>query len=410
MTTVLHHPVTVRGDTPRGDSVSTFAAVPPPDEIPFGRPQIVGNELAYIAQAVAAGKLCGDQTYSELCHAWLQDYCASKRAFLTHSCTAALEMAALLTGVGPGDEVIMPSYTFVSTANAFVLRGATPVFVDIDAETLNIDARLVAAAVTDRTKVIVPVHYAGTPSDMDAIMEVADRYDLFVVEDAAQALGSRWNARPLGGIGHLGCLSFHETKNVTSGEGGALLVNDSRFVERAEIVREKGTNRSQFFRGFTDKYTWVDVGSSFLPGELIAAFLYAQLERADEITQRRRSIVRRYQQELAPLARRGLIKLPGVDLGDAANGHMFYFRARSLAERTKLLNYMHRSGVKAVFHYVPLHSSSGGLRYGRVGSSMQVTDAVANELVRLPVFNGIAQEDQNRVIDLVYEFYRQECD
>jgi dTDP-4-amino-4,6-dideoxygalactose transaminase len=361
--------------------------------------------LEYITEAVGTGGLSGDQTFSKRCHAWLEDYCQSERAFLTHSCTAALEMAALLSGVGPGDEVIMPSYTFVSTANAFVLRGATPVFVDVEPSTLNIDPGLVADAVTERTKVIVPVHYAGVACDMAAIGDIADERGLMIVEDAAQALGSTWHGRPLGGIGHLGCFSFHETKNVTSGEGGALLVNDQRFVERAEIIREKGTNRSQFFRGFTDKYTWVDIGSSFLPGELIAAFLFAQFERAEAITAERRAIVRRYQREFEPLASAGLLTLPRVPLGDVSNGHMFYLRTRGIAERTALLKKLADDGIGAVFHYVPLHSSPAGLRYGRTGSPMPVTDALADDLVRLPVYNGMAEHDQARVIEAVHGFY-----
>jgi len=375
------------------------------EAVPFGRPRIVGHELDYIAQAVAAGELSGDRSFTARCHRWLEATCSSTRAFLTHSCTAALEMAAILTEVGPGDEVIMPSYTFVSTANAFTLRGATPVFVDVRADTLNLDEQLVAAAVTERTRAIVPVHYAGVAAEMGALMKLADRHDLWVVEDAAQALLSTFEDRALGGIGHLGCFSFHETKNVTSGEGGALTVNDPRLVERAEVVREKGTNRSQFFRGATDKYTWVDVGSSYLPGELIAAFLYAQLERANDITAERRAVVRRYEEAFAGLHADGRIALPGVRLSERGNGHMFYFLATDLAARTGLLDHLRGCGVGAVFHYVPLHSSPAGERYGRTGSAMPVTDAVADRLVRLPVYGGITEAEQERVVAAVLDYF-----
>lgn len=380
----------------------------PPDLelIPFGRPFIVGKELYYMAKAVELGGLAGDQAFTKLCHGWLEQHTGSRRALLTHSCTAALEMAAILTEVGPGDEVIMPSYTFVSTANAFVLRGATPVFVDIRRDTLNLDESLVAAAVTERTRAIVPVHYAGVACEMDVLGQLAEERKLWLIEDAAQALQSDWKGRALGSIGHLGCLSFHETKNVIAGEGGALLVNDERLVERAEIIREKGTNRSQFFRGQTDKYTWVDIGSSYLPGELIAAFLYAQLEHADLITAQRRATVRRYQELLQPIAAAGMIELPEIPLSEHGNGHMFYFLARDLEQRTDLLEQLRKAGVGAVFHYVPLHSSPAGRRYGRVGSAMSVTDFVADRLVRLPLYHGMTQAEQDRVLDVVFDFYK----
>ncbi|KVE09211.1 dTDP-4-amino-4,6-dideoxygalactose transaminase [Burkholderia semiarida] len=376
------------------------------DSIPFGRPFVVGKELYYIAKAVEQGGLAGDQAFTKLCHRWLEARIGCRRALLTHSCTAALEMAAILADVQPGDEVIMPSYTFVSTANAFVLRGATPVFVDIRRDTLNLDETQIAAAITERTRAIVPVHYAGVACDMDVIGQLAADHDLWVIEDAAQALQSTWNGKPLGGLGHLACLSFHETKNVISGEGGALLVNDPRLVERAEIIREKGTNRSQFFRGQVDKYTWVDVGSSFLPGELIAAFLYAQFEHADVITAQRRATVQRYQDALQPLHADGLIELPAISLAERGNGHMFYFLARDLAERTALLQQIRAVGVNAVFHYVPLHSSPAGQRYGRCGSGMAVTDLVADRLVRLPLYHDMTEAEQDRILDVVFDFYR----
>lgn len=376
------------------------------DLIPFGRPFIVGKELYYMAKAVELGSLAGDQAFTKLCHRWLEEHTGSRRALLTHSCTAALEMAAILTEVGPGDEVIMPSYTFVSTANAFVLRGATPVFVDIRRDTLNLDENLVAAAISDRTRAIVPVHYAGVPCEMDVLAQLAEDRKLWLIEDAAQALQSEWKGRALGSIGHLGCLSFHETKNVIAGEGGALLVNDERLIERAEIIREKGTNRSQFFRGQTDKYTWVDIGSSYLPGELIAAFLYAQLEHADFITAQRRATVKRYQALLQPIAATGRIELPAIPLSEHGNGHMFYFLAQDLEQRSDLLQRLRAAGVGAVFHYVPLHSSPAGRRYGRAGSPMPVTDFVADRLVRLPLYHGMTQAEQDRVVEVVFDFYK----
>lgn len=385
---------------------SQIVGAPELDVIPFGRPFVAGKELYYIAKAVEQGALAGDQAFTKLCHRWLENRIGCWRALLTHSCTAALEMAAILTDVKPGDEVIMPSYTFVSTANAFVLRGATPVFVDIRPDTLNLDEKLVAAAVTDRTRAIVPVHYAGVPCEMDVLTDIANQHKLWLIEDAAQALQSKWKTRPLGSIGHLGCLSFHETKNVISGEGGALLINDPDLIERAEIIREKGTNRSQFFRGMVDKYTWVDVGSSYLPGELIAAFLYAQLEHADEITAQRRATVARYEQLLEPLQQAGHIDLPAISLHEEGNGHMFYFLAKNLEQRTALLKHLRESGASAVFHYVPLHSSPAGRQYGRVGSDLSVTDSIADRLVRLPLYHGMTEAEQDRVAQVVFDFYR----
>ena len=375
-------------------------------EIPFNKPFIAGKELYYIAQAVLVeAHLSGDGPFTKLCHRWLEERLGCLRAFLTHSCTAALEMAAILCDIKPGDEVIMPSFTFVSTANAFVLRGAIPVFVDIKAETLNIDEGMIESAITSRTKVIVPVHYAGVACAMDEILDLAKQYDLLVVEDAAQALVSTYKNRYLGTIGHLGCLSFHETKNIISGEGGALLVNDKRFVERAEIVREKGTNRNQFFRGEVDKYTWVDIGSSFLPSELIGAFLYAQLEQCDKIISARCRIFERYYQLLKPLEDKGMIRLPYVGEENTCNGHIFYIITRSLEERTKLAQYLKENGVLAIFHYVPLHSSPGGLRYGRANGDMVVTNEVSNRLLRLPMYYEMSDHEMEKVVERVSKYF-----
>lgn len=371
--------------------------------IPFNKPFIIGRELSLIADAVAQGHLSGDGVYTKLCHRWLEEKLSCHKALLTHSCTGALEMAAILCDIQPGDEVILPSYTFVSTANAFVLRGAVPVFVDIRPDTLNIDEQLIEAAITPRTRVIVPVHYAGVPCEMDRIMAIAEKHRLLVVEDAAQALLSTYKGRALGSIGHFGCLSFHETKNIISGEGGALLVNDARFAERAEVIREKGTNRSQFFRGEVDKYTWVDVGSSYLPSELVSAFLYAQLERADEIIAKRRSICTAYATQLAPLQQSGKLRLANFD--EDSNGHLFYVLLDSLDTRSRLIAHLKSQGIHPVFHYVPLHSSPAGRRYGRVGSSMQVTDALSEHLLRLPLFYEMNAEDIARITAAIREFF-----
>ncbi len=371
--------------------------------IPFNKPFIIGRELSLIADAVAQGHLSGDGAYTKLCHRWLEEKLGCHKALLTHSCTGALEMAAILCDIQPGDEVILPSYTFVSTANAFVLRGAVPVFVDIRPDTLNIDERLIEAAITPRTRVIVPVHYAGVPCEMERIMAIAEKHQLLVVEDAAQALLSTYKGRALGSIGHFGCLSFHETKNIISGEGGALLVNDARFAERAEVIREKGTNRSQFFRGEVDKYTWVDIGSSYLPSELVSAFLYAQLERADEIIAKRRSICTAYATQLATLQQSG--KLRVADFDEDSNGHLFYILLDSLATRSSLITHLKALGIHPVFHYVPLHSSPAGRRYGREGSSMRVTDELSERLLRLPLFYEMNAEDIARITTAIREFF-----
>ena len=371
--------------------------------IPFNKPFIIGRELALIADAVAQGHLSGDGAYTKLCHRWLEEKLHCRKALLTHSCTAALEMSAILCDLQHGDEVILPSYTFVSTANAFVLRGAVPVFVDIRPDTLNIDEKLIEAALTPKTRAIVPVHYAGVPCEMDAIMNIARRHNLLVVEDAAQALLSTYKGRALGTIGHFGCLSFHETKNIISGEGGALLVNDTRFVERAEIVREKGTNRSQFFRGEVDKYTWVDIGSSYLPSELVSAFLYAQLERANEITAQRCHVCSAYAEQLAPLEQAGKLRLPHFD-GDS-NGHMFYIILDSIATRTALIAHLKAQGIHSVFHYVPLHSSPAGRKYGCVSGSMKVTDDMSGRLLRLPLHYEMDDADVARICASIRQFF-----
>ena len=371
--------------------------------IPFNKPFIIGRELSYIADAVAQGHLSGDGSYTKLCHRWFEDKLGARRALLTHSCTAALEMAAILCDLQPGDEVILPSYTFVSTASAFALRGSIPVFVDIRSDNLNIDETLIEAAITPRTRAIVPVHYAGVPCEMDQIMAVAQLHKLLVVEDAAQALLSTYNGRALGSIGHFGCLSFHETKNIISGEGGALLINDERYVKRAEIVREKGTNRSQFFRGEVDKYTWVDIGSSYLPSELVSAFLYAQLEHADKITAKRRHICTTYTCHLASLQQSGRLRLP--TFGSDSNGHMFYIVLDSLATRTRLIAHLKAQDILAVSHYVPLHSSPAGRQYGRTGSTMAVTDNLSERLLRLPLHYGLSDEGIARISAAIQDFF-----
>ena len=360
-----------------------------PITVPFNKPFMTGRELAYIAQAHAAGHLAGDGMFTRRCSEWLEQRTGARKALLTHSCTAALEMAAMLAGIGPGDEVIMPSYTFVSTANAFVLRGGVPVFVDVRRDTLNLDESKIEAAITPRTKAIVVVHYAGVACEMDAIMAIAQRHDLLVIEDAAQGVMSRYRDRPLGGIGHLAALSFHETKNIISGEGGALLVNDPRFIDRAEIIREKGTNRSHYFRGQTDKYTWVDLGSSYLPGEIVAAFLWAQMEEAQTITDRRLALWATYHRELEALERAGKAVRPSVPATCLHNAHMYYLLLPSLAQRTAFIDRLRAEGVYCVFHYVPLHSSPAGREFGRAHGTMDVTDDIAARLVRLPLWVGL---------------------
>jgi dTDP-4-amino-4,6-dideoxygalactose transaminase len=374
--------------------------------IPYNKPFIAGKELYNIAQAVLKGHLAGDGHFTKLCHSWLEERLGCRKALLTHSCTAALEMSAILCDIKPGDEVIVPSFTFVSTANAFVLRGGVPVFIDIRSDTLNMDETRISEAVTDKTKAIVPVHYAGVPCAMDEIMNVAESHGLFVVEDAAQALLSTYKGRYLGTIGHLGTLSFHETKNIISGEGGALIINDEQFIKHAEIIREKGTNRAQFFKGEIDKYTWVDIGSSYLPSELVSAFLYAQMEQAERIISKRRGLFDQYYNRLKPLEERGIIRLPFIDSECSCNGHIFYIITGSLDERTDLINYLKGEGIMAVFHYVPLHSSRAGRRFGRVKGSIEVTDDISSRLLRLPLYYEISDHDIEIVVDKINEFYR----
>lgn len=371
-------------------------------KVPFNVLFATGRELEYIAQAIQNQHLSGDGEFTKKCHAWLESKIGCYKALLTHSCTAALEMAAILADIQPGDEVIMPSYTFVSTANAFVLRGAVPVFVDIRPDTLNIDESQIEAAITPKTKAIVPVHYAGVGCEMDVIMALADKYNLLVIEDAAQGIMSKYKERPLGSIGHLAALSFHETKNLISGEGGALLINDSKLIERAEIIREKGTNRSKFFRGQIDKYTWVDMGSSYLPSELVAAFLFAQLESAEDITQNRLRIWENYHKRFLDLEKKGILRRPIIPENCQQNGHLYYLLLQSGEHRTKLLEYLKHKKIGAVFHYIPLHSSPAGKKYGKAYGSLKITDTVSEHLVRLPMWIHLEQE---LVTDIVYEWF-----
>lgn len=360
-----------------------------PLRIPFNRPFTLGTELPYIEQAIAAGHLSGDGAFTARCGNRLEEMHGVARALLTHSCTSALEMAALLAEVGPGDEVIMPSYTFVSTANAFALRGATPVFVDIRGDTLNIDEGQISEAISSRTRAIVPVHYAGVGCEMDPIMALAAEHDLLVVEDAAQGVCATYRGKPLGAIGDLGSLSFHETKNVLSGEGGALLLRGDAFVTRAEILREKGTNRSAFFRGEVDKYTWVDLGSSFLPSEIIAAFLWAQLERAEDLTARRLAIWQRYHEALEDLEREGVLRRPIVPQHCVHNAHMYYILLADAEERQRVIRELAAAGIGAVFHYVPLHDAPAGKKYGRAATDLPVTSSLSQKLLRLPIWVGL---------------------
>lgn len=373
------------------------------EKIPFNRPYMTGGEFHYIEQARLGSVLAGDGPFTKKCHRWLEEHTGSVKALLTHSCTAALEMAALLLDIQPGDEVIMPSFTFVSTANAFVLRGAVPVFVDIREDTLNLDERLVEQAITARTKAIVPVHYAGVACEMDTIMNIASRHGLRVVEDAAQGVMASYKGRALGSIGDLGAFSFHETKNVISGEGGAFLVNDAALSLRAEVIREKGTDRSRFFRGEVDKYTWQEVGSSYLPGELTAAFLWAQLEEAQSITSRRLASWQYYHELLAPLESKGVLRRPIIPEECQHNAHMYYVLLNPTINRQLVLSKLKENGINAVFHYVPLHSSPAGQRYGRVHGSLKVTDQQSERLIRLPLWVGLTESQQNKIIHCLIE-------
>lgn len=370
-------------------------------KIPFNSPFVVGKELYYIAQAVQGGWLAGDGPFTKKCNLWMEEQFNAKKVLLTNSCTSALEMAAILAGIQVGDEVILPSYTFVSTANAFALRGAVLRFVDIREDTLNINEGLIEEAITEKTKVIVPVHYAGVACEMDSIMAIAEKHDLIVIEDAAQGVNASYKGRYLGTIGHLGCYSFHETKNYISGEGGALVVNDERFAERAEIIREKGTNRSKYLRGEVDKYTWVDIGSSYLPSEMIAAFLYAQLEEADKINNKRKYIWRTYYDSLEPLQDNGLLRLPFVPDVCNHNAHMFYMILPTEEKRNNCINYLKDRGIHSVFHYIPLHTSPMGEQLGSHKKKLSVTDRLASRLLRLPCYYDLTGSDQSRVIDAV---------
>ena len=360
---------------------------------------MTGKELYYIAEANFGGMLAGDGPFTGHCHQWLEQRTGSLKALLTHSCTAALEMAALLLDIKPGDEIIMPSYTFVSTANAFVLRGGVPVFVDIRNDTLNIDECLIEAAITSRTRAIVPVHYAGVACEMDLIMQIAKKHELKVVEDAAQGVMSSYKGRSLGSIGNFGAYSFHETKNVISGEGGALLVNDSEFALRAEIIREKGTDRSRFYRGEVDKYTWREVGSSFLPGEITAAFLWAQLEEASQITNDRLRIWNQYHALLEPLELKGLLRRPIIPIDCQHNAHMYYILLNDKINRNQVIEKMKQHGISTVFHYVPLHTSMAGKQFGRVSGKISVTDVASQKIIRLPIWVGIGENTVTRVVE-----------
>jgi len=375
-------------------------------DIPFNRPYMTGKELYYIAEAKFGNRLAGDGPFTQRCHHWLERQTGCARALLTHSCTAALEMAALLLDIRPGDEVILPSYTFVSTANAFVLRGGVPVFVDIREDTLNLDERLIEDAITSRTRAIVPVHYAGVACEMDTILSIARRHGLSVVEDAAQGIMSTYKGRALGSLGDMAAYSFHETKNVISGEGGAILVNDPALSVRAEIIREKGTDRSRFFRGEVDKYTWQEVGSSFLPGELIAAFLWAQLEEASRITEERLAIWRRYHEQLESLEVDGLLRRPIVPADCRQNAHMYYVLASPEINRQNVLGDLKRAGVGSVFHYVPLHTAPAGERYGRAHGDLSVTVRQSERLIRLPMWLGLKEQQQDKVVRVLEESLR----
>lgn len=362
--------------------------------IPFNKPFILGNELSNVKKANLNGILAGDGPFTKECQAWLENYTSAQKALLTHSCTAALEMFSYLMDLGPDDEIIMPSYTFVSTANAFALKGAVPVFVDIRRDTLNVDANLIERAITDKTKAIAVVHYAGVSCDMDQILDIAKRHNLFVVEDAAQGIMASYKCRPLGSMGDFGCLSFHETKNIHCGEGGALLINDEKYVERAEIIREKGTNRSQFFRGQVDKYRWVDIGSSYLPGELTAAFLAAQMDCALEITRQRLDIWHKYHKIFQDLENTEKIRRPIIPRECEHNGHIYYLLINKKYNRDRVLHKMNELGVNAVFHYQPLHSSPAGKKYGKYSSPLSVTTEISERIIRLPLWIGFDQHER----------------
>lgn len=374
--------------------------------INFNVPPFTGKETEYIMEAVKAQKICGDGQFTKKCNAWLEEKTGTKKALLTTSCTHATELAALLADVKAGDEVIMPSYTFVSTADAFVLRGAVPVFVDIRPDTMNIDEKKIEAAITDKTVGIVPVHYAGVACEMDTIMDIAKRHNLWVIEDAAQGIMSTYKGKALGTFGEFGCFSFHETKNYSMGEGGALLIRDEKYIEDAEILREKGTNRSKFYRGQIDKYTWVNQGSSYLPSDMNAAYLWAQLEMAEEINDARLAVWNKYYTELKSLAEEGKIELPTVPADCVHNAHMFYIKTKDIEERTKLIDYLKANGIMAVFHYIPLHSAPAGLKFGRFHGVDEYTTKESERLLRLPLYYGLKEEEVDYICSKMREFYK----
>ena len=376
--------------------------------IPFNKPPYTGNEDQYVISAMRSGKISGDGKYALLCHQWFNEKLGCVKSLLTPNCTQALEMAAILINIQPGDEVIMPSYTFVSTANAFVLRGATIVFIDIRADTMNIDEKLIERAITNKTKAIVPVHYAGVACEMDMIMDIAKRHNLYVIEDAAQAMMSTYKGKLLGTIGHLGAFSFHETKNYTSGgEGGLLIINDERFVKRAEIIREKGTNRSQFFRGLVDKYSWVDLGSSYLLNDISAAYLWGNIEKCNEINQARVNVWEVYYNGLCELKNKKLIQLPIIPTDCIQNAHMFYFKVNNLEIRTKLLKYLKENDILAVFHYVPLHSSLAGKEFSRFYGEDRFTTKESEKIIRLPMYYGLENKIINKIVNVVKGFFNE---
>jgi dTDP-4-amino-4,6-dideoxygalactose transaminase len=375
--------------------------------IVFNVPIYLGSELDYIKKCLENRKLCGDGQFTRECHSWFEEHTGAYRSLLTTSCTHALEMSAILTEIKPGDEVIMPSYTFVSTANAFVLRGAKIVFVDIRPDTMNIDENLIEDAITEKTKAIVPVHYAGVSCEMDTIISIARKYNLYVIEDAAQGLGSRYKNKTLGAIGNFGCYSFHETKNVSCGEGGALLIRDKEFEERAEIIREKGTNRSKFWRGQVDKYTWVDIGSSYLPSELNAAYLYAQLQNVNKINNNRMQTWNYYYEKLNPLRESGYITLPYIPPKCEHNAHMFYIKVRNIEERSGLIDHLKKHDIMSVFHYIPLHSSPAGKQFGRFHGIDKWTTNESERLLRLPMYYGMSLLDADSVIDSIHDYFKE---
>lgn len=374
--------------------------------ISFNVPPCVGDEIEYIQDVINKRKICGDGEYTKKCSTWLEEKTETTKALLTTSCTHAIEMAALLCDIQPGDEVIMPSFTFVSTADAFVLRGAKIVFVDIRPDTMNIEEKLIENAITERTKAIVPVHYAGVSCEMDTIMDIAKRHNLYVVEDAAQGMMSSYKGRALGTIGDFGCYSFHETKNYSMGEGGSLLIRDAAHIEDAEILREKGTNRSKFYRGQIDKYTWMNYGSSYLPSELNAAYLWAQLQKADEIYQNRMQAWDYYHRELEQLEKAGYIERPVVPDGCIHNAHMYYVKAKDLEERTRLIKYMEAHDVNCVFHYIPLHSAPAGKKFGMFAGEDRYTTRESERLMRLPMYYGITEKETEQVVNALSNFYK----